>query len=704
MSIITKIRNRSGLAIAFVGGALLLFVVSDALNSNYGLFGGGQSTDVGEIAGESIGIKQFEEKMNLIEEQFKARGQNIDDNTRNSIREQAWNQLIQEKLVNKEFADLGINVGTDELADMFYGDNIHQAVKQNFTDPKTGSFDKNQVLQSLKQISAGNDEKIKAQLKEFEDYLVTDGMSRKYAQLVKKGVFTTTLEAKNLYNARTRTAELSYVAMPYTSVSDSAVKIDESELKSYFNKNQAKYIEKENTRKLEFVVWDFAPSGEDSANIQRRVNELTEQFRSAENDTMFVDQNSEVKFDINAKPREEFAEDIAGQLFSDSLGSVIGPIFKDGKYMTYKISGTKQDTAYHMRASHILFKVEGTGTAEDTANSMIKAAEVLEKIKKGQADFNAMAMEHGTDGTKDKGGDLGWFAEWRMVKEFSEFCKSHKKGDIGLVKTQFGWHIVKMTEEKTKKLVCAGVLETSLKPSQKTTSSAFNDANQFAAVSRSAEEFDKNITAKKLEKKIAETVRENDNYLPGYPEAREVVRWAFNSNVGDVSEVFTVGDKYVIAVLKAVRQKGKANFEAARQRVEPDFIKEKKAEQLMQKMQAALDGGANTLDALSKKLNLVLTPVGAQSFDNANIAYVGQDNSFVGAVFGSAPGKLVAPFKGDAGIFAFTLNKFNAAPEIKDFTQYVQEINGNLTSRLEFGYQEALKEIHGVVDNRFRFY
>lgn len=703
MAILTKIRNRSGIAIGFVGLALVLFLVSDALSSGNSIFNA-QSNNVGTIDGDAITYKEFEMEVARQEEMLKERnqGQPIDDNTRTQLREQAWGMLVQKSLMGKEFGELGLVVSNEELNDLFAGENIHPQVKQSFTDPNTGVFDKNIVIQNLKQIVEKGDEKTKKQLRDFEDYLLDDGLNRKFVALVKKGVYITNLEAKKLYEARTKTAELNFVVMPFASIADSTIKLEESDLKSFFNKNQNKYKEKENSRKIDFVVYNFAPSKEDSAEMQNWVTTQLDLFAKATNDTQYVDANSEIRFDPTPRSRKDFPEDIVGKLFSDSVGSIVGPLFRDNKYQIYKISGVKNDTTVFMRASHILFKVEGA-TAQDTLNSKTKAEEILAQIKSG-SDFALMAAQYGTDGTKDKGGDLGWFQDGQMVPEFNKFVKAGNKGDMGIVKTQFGWHIVKITENKSTKLVTAGLLERTFKASDKTVGFAFNEASQFAAQSRSVADFEANAASKKLQIVNADFVRENDNFLPGYTDAREAVKWAFNANIGDVSEVITIGDKHIIATLKSIREKGKANFEAAKARVQVDYIKEKKAEQLMAKMKEAVDAGASNLDALSKKLNLTITPIGSQTFENTGIAYIGQDNTFVGAVLGSAPNSFVSSFKGDGGIYAFQVNKINEAPAITDYSPYKAELKQPLSQKVEYGFMETLREIHNVTDFRYKFY
>ncbi len=705
MAILTKIRNRSGLAIGMVGGALLLFVISDALNSNFGFFSGqASSTTVAEIDGETINIRQFEEKLEKNIEGYKVRSQseNVDENTRNQLREQTWMQFMNDYLMAKEYKELGIEVSNEELEDMLMGQNIHPQIRQSFTDPATGTFDINAVKRYLKSMNEGTDENMKAQWKEFEDYLVNETMQRKYANLLKKGVYATSLEAKSLNANRGTTAEMNFVAIPYMTIADTTITAEESDLKSYFKKNMDKYKERENSRKLEFVVWDFAPSSEDSAAAQKWAYDQVEQFKAATNDTLYTDANSETRFDPTPRNRSAYPVEVADQIFASAVGTVIGPVFADGKYSLYKVVGEKQDSVFSMRASHILIRVEGS-TMQDTIAARTKANDILARIKKGES-FADLAREFGTDGTRDKGGDLGWFTEGSMVKEFNDAVKNGNKGDQFVLKTQFGFHVIKITADKSKKLVCAAVLDRTVEASDKTTGVAYNEASQFAASSTNAEEFDANVAAKKIEKRIAEFVRENDNFLPGYAEAREVVRWAFSAKEGNVSKVITIGnDKYVIAVLKAIREKGKANFESSRERVLADYRKDKKAEQLAEKMKTAMATNP-TLDALSRNLNQALNPVSSQTFENASLPFVGYDPTFVGTLMGSATGKVLGPVKGDGAVYAYQVNKFNPAPAPADLNSLKAEISNGIQSRLEYGYAEVLKEIKHVVDNRAKFY
>jgi peptidyl-prolyl cis-trans isomerase D len=704
MSILEKIRNKSGLAIVFVGGALALFVISDALQSNSRLFGGGaQSTDVGVINGEKIDYRVYDSKVNQnLEATRQQMGPDaqMDQNTMDMVREQTWNQMVNDGVMKDEYEELGIKVTGDELFDLIQGENPHQQILSApiFQNQQTGQFDRTLVVRFLKDIEARNVVETKKQWLAFEDGLYKEALSKKYYALVRKGVYATSLEAKHVYTNRSKTVDGELLAVNYFTVPDSTITVEDSDLKSYMNKNMSKYAEKERTRKIEFVLFDAVATSEDTLATINWVNEQMTQFATATNDTLYVDANSDDKFDPTPKPRAAYPEAIADRLFRDSVGSIIGPIFENGKYTIYKVVGVKQDSVFQMRASHILFKTENG----DTTATIKKANEVMAQIR-GGADFGAMAAQYGTDGTAQRGGDLGWFSEGQMVKEFNDAVLAGKKGDMRIVKTQFGIHILKITEDKSKKLVTAGVLTSTIKPSESTISNAYNAASQFASSNTSKESFEKNVTEMGLNKRVADFIRENDKQVAGIQDAREVVRWAYEAQKDDVSEVFSVGQQFMVAVLTTVREKGKADFESVKARVDADYRKEKKAEQLLEKATAALEG-ANNLQDVAVKLQVSITPLTGQTFDNNNIPYVGPDNIMVGSLFGTKQlNKIVGPVKGDNAVYVYSISRVNASPETADLGIYKNEVQQQLSQRVEYGTFDALKELKKVEDFRFRF-
>lgn len=701
MSILEKIRNKSGLAIVFVGGALALFVISDALQSNSRMFGSSQSTDVGVINGEKISYAAYDAEVNGnldATRQQMGPDAKIDQNTIDMVREQTWNQIVMESLMKDEYSELGIKVTSEEMFDLMQGDHPHQQIlSAPIFKNQQGEFDRGLVIRFLKDMEK-RPEADKKQWLTFEEGIYKEALTKKYYALIRKGVYATTLEARQAYTNRSKTIDADIVALNYFTVADSAVKVEDSDLKSFMNKNIKKYAERENSRKIEFVLFNAVASSEDTAATMNWVSEQMVQFPASKNDTLYVAANSEEAFDPTPKPRSAYPEEVADRLFRDSVGSVIGPVYKDGKWSIYKVVGIKQDTVYQMRASHILFKTENG----DTAATLKKANEVMAQIRNG-ADFGAMAAQYGTDGTAQRGGDLGWFSEGSMVKEFNDAVLAGKKGDIRIVRTQFGIHILKITEDKSKKLVTAGVLAKTLKPSDATVTTASNAAGQFASTSTDLESFGKNVTEMKLSKRTAD-VREGDRQVGGVQEARDVVRWAYNAKKGDISEVFAVGDQFMVAVLSGIREKDKADFETVKQRVETDYRKEKKAEMLLEKAAEAVKG-ATSIHDVAGKLQLAVTPIAGQTFENNNIAYVGPDNTMVGTLFGSvkAVNKLSAPVKGDNAVYVYVISKVNEAPADADVSSYKGEVQAQLAQRVEYGTFDALKDLKKVEDYRYRF-
>jgi peptidyl-prolyl cis-trans isomerase D len=336
---------------------------------------------------------------------------------------------------------------------------------------------------------------------------------------------------------------------------------------------------------------------------------------------------------------------------------------------------------------------------------MKKAQEVLAEIRRG-ADFGEKASQYGTDGTASQGGDLGWFTEGQMVKEFNDYVLKGNKGDMGIVKTQFGIHIVKITEAKTKKLVCAGMLERKLEAGEQTTNSIYNQASQFAAAVSGDEAFETAAANLGLTKRQSDNIRENDKVLAGMQDAREVVRWAYNAKLNDVSEVFTLGSNfYIVAKLTGVSEKGKADFETVKEKVLADYRKERKAEMLVEKAQTAITANSADINKLAADLQSFVVPTTTQTFEAANVAYIGVDNLFIGTLFGTKEkGKILGPVKGDNAVYIYVLNNITKGDNVTDYTDYKNEIRTQNAQRLEYGSFDLLKELYGTKDNRFRFY
>ena len=187
MAIIGKIRNRAGLLIGFIGLSMVAFILGDLLTSNR-VFLSGNSTTAGVIDGQKISIQDFEARVQQNIENYKlSQGKDqVDNQTTDQLRDQTWGQLLNEELIGKQIAKTGLVVSSDELFDMVQGNNIHPQIKQAFTDPKTGQFDKKNVLQFLKNMDNDPSGRTRAQWVNFENSIKDERLDQKYYELIKK--------------------------------------------------------------------------------------------------------------------------------------------------------------------------------------------------------------------------------------------------------------------------------------------------------------------------------------------------------------------------------------------------------------------------------------------------------------------------------------------------------------------------------------
>jgi peptidyl-prolyl cis-trans isomerase D len=403
-------------------------------------------TEIGEVAGEAIEGRDFETKVQLAIDNYKTQsGQtSVSAATTDQLREQTWNQLLRDIVMNREMDELGVMVTADEIFDMVQGANPHPQVVQAFTDPKTGQFDNAQVFAFIKRLEEDAD--LKTRWIQFEQDLAKIRRNEKYFNLIKKGLYTTTHEAQNDYLAKNQPATIRMVMKRYDSVTDSTIEVSDSEIKKYYNDHLKKY-EQEPSRDVEFVAFTVAPSKEDFDKVQQWADRAKGEFEAAENDTLFVNRESDIRFNALWSTKGSLPLTIDSIMFSAPKGYVHGPYREGSALKLAKLVGIKSSPD-SVSARHILITPNSYG-GDAGAKSVADSLFALIKSKKG--DFAALALTKSEDpGSGSKGGDLGWFKEGQMVPTFNDACFNGKKGDITLVKSQFGYHIIEVLDQKGK--------------------------------------------------------------------------------------------------------------------------------------------------------------------------------------------------------------------------------------------------------------
>ncbi|WP_026351516.1 peptidylprolyl isomerase [Hymenobacter aerophilus] len=710
MALINTIREKSGWAVGAIVIGLLFFMVGGDLFTGQNSFFGRSDRSVGEIAGQKIDYDEFNATLEQAKQAFvQQQGRQPDEQAMGYLREQAWNQLLYRIAFQKQFDKLGLTVTDDELTDMVQGNNVHPSIRQAFTD-STGQFDVLRVKEYLRNLDK-MDPQAQAAFANFEQNLRPERLGQKYTNLLKMSTYVTSAEAKRFNESQQAQVSLRYLFVPYFALSDSSVKVTDEQLQAYIDKNQGRY-KVEDGRSIEYVTIPVAASADDSTEIGKTVNELATQFAAAPADSLFVKLNS----DNPTPPAYLTAADMPEKLREQlplQVDKVYGPYAENGTYSLYKVTGQKTGDQAAARASHILIKAEGA-TPEADAAAKAKATEVLNKIK-GGADFAAMARQYGSDGTTATGGDLGWFQQGRMVPEFEKAVFGATSPGLlpNLVKTSFGYHIIKVTAAPTKQTYRVATVQKSIQPTEGTRDAAYNKAQELKGQATDFESFRKAVAAdKSLQKTEAKNLGRGDQAVNNLQDARALVRWAYGAddsdgpgakNVGDVSRVFEIGDAYVVAVLTGEREKGTADLASIKPEITALVRNELKAEQIKQKLSAAK---GSTLEQMAQAYGPAAQVKTADNvvLGQSMIAGVGSEPTAVGRAFGLKVGQKSAPLAGEQGVFVVEPTSIQPAPATTDVAAARQQLTAQRTARTDGLIFEALKQHADVKDNRARFF
>ena len=677
-----------------IGGAMLLFVLDPTMLDS--LFSGNPS-EIGEIAGNTVDGRKFQEQVDVTVANYKTQtGQTtIDPSTEDQLREQTWNQMVREIVFGDELEAAGIRVSDEELYDLVQGNNPHPQVVQAFTNRETGQFDRAQISQFFSRME--EDEQLKSQWIEFESSIADIRKSEKYNNLIKKGLYITKAEAESDFVAKNETASIKYVLKRYKTVADSTIKVTDADIKAYYNKNKDKY-EQDASRDVEFVSFQVTPSKEDYEKVRLWSEDIKADFETAKNDTQLVNAESDVRFNARWLASGELGGDIDTLMFQAEKGFVYGPYLEGQTYRLAKLIGVKM-APDSVNARHILISPESAGGI-----AQAKAiADSLKALIENGGDFAALATQNSADpGSGAKGGDLGWFKEGQMVPTFNDACFDGDEGDVVMVQSRFGYHIIEVIEQagSTEKRAVA-FIDRRVDASTKTFQTIFGEADDFARSITSMASFDQEVANRGLNKRIASNLKEGDKTIAGLENPRPLIRWAFDAEKEDVSEVFELGNSFVIGVLTSVREEGFTAMDEIKDELEAGAIQEKKAKQFIADLEAAKAGD---IQSIADNANLPLEVKSGVSFSANAIQGLGREPALLGAVAGMKAGSISAPIKGEQGVYIVYLESKSEAPAQTDFTVNKTSLNSSLSSRVDYEVYEALKEKADITDNRSKFF
>ncbi len=699
MAVLERIRKKGGLVASIVGLALLAFVMGDLLSSGSSIFNPDYS--LAKIDGEEIPFPLYQQKLSRLESIVKqnTRKSSLDASTLESLREQAWNEILKENIMQKEYDELGLAVNSNELYDMVQGEEIHPTVERLFKNPETGKADKNAILQFLKNLDNSKGTSQKNYWLFVESTLMKDRILAKYGNLIKKSFFVTKNEMENDFLEKNKKVDFKYIVQNFKSIPDSTIEITENDISNYYEKHK-KDFEQKVSRDIEYVAFTVKASSKDRKNARKWVLNQKANLKNSKKDKQYISLNSDENFDKKFHKKGELNKKIDSLMFAKEIGFVTD-VYQDGQnYKISKISSIKflPDT---VKARHILIKVDAK-TDIAKANSMADSLKNL--IKKG-ADFAKLAKKFSEDkGSGAKGGDLGWFKEGQMVKPFNDACFEGKKGDITIVESQFGVHLIELQDkgEEVKKVQIA-TLTKKIMASDETRENEYQKASRFQGMNQDVESFTDAVKKEKLSKRIANNIKENDKKISGLESPRELVRWIYKAEINTVSTVFEFGNKFVVALLTEIKEEGYANIEQVKNEIESKVRKEKKSKILMVKVNKEL-ANVKSLEELSKKLDTKVESSKNISFSSRNAGKMGYEPKIVALATNLEKEKLSKSIEGNNGIFVVFVTKITDAKLKEDYKEDKKKLVRTRTSRVDYQIYETLKESVEIEDNRSKFF
>jgi peptidyl-prolyl cis-trans isomerase D len=706
MALIGDIRKRSGLLVAIIGIALAAFILGDLLSNRNPRRG---INTIGEVNGEKILATTFNQR---VDENLEARKQNTGNENLSAdeqfqIRQQTWEQVVNETLLLEEVAKLGLSVSKQELDDQIRGKNPHMYIQQSFRDPQTGAFDPANVLSFLQNLD-NVDPQMKQRYLIIEKAIKEDRLNTKYRNLVTKGFYVPAAFAKRDYEARNTKIGARYYGAAYTSIADSVVTLTDADYEKFYKENKHKY-QQEASRDIEYVTFDILPSEEDRAKIAAEVQQLYTEFATAENIVSFVNTTSDERYDSTWMKKGSVPYQLDSIMFNSSPGVTFGPYIESNAYTIARLVDV-QSRPDSLKASHILVTWAGTNVNPATTITKIQASQkadsILSVVKGNSAKFDEIASTMNDDETAAKSkGDLNWFADGAMVPQFNNAVLNGKVGDVLKVETQFGYHIVKITGKTAPvKKVRIAYVKRNLEPSSRTIQDVYTLASQFAIESKNAEGFNKLIDERGYTRRLAERVGIEQNNLPGITQAREVVRWSFDekNEIGAISPVFDLEGRYMVALLKEKREKGFPTLEQVKEFIEPLVKRDKKAETLIAEINKEIKSIAD--------LNKGYLALGMKADTNeiafaaSNLPGYGKEDEAIGVLFTLKEGQMSNPVKGNQAVFVLVADKVNAAAPKDDYTAEKRMISNAFRTRAQRDVTEALKRKAEIEDNRLMFY
>lgn len=633
---ISTLRKQGWLVLALVGIGIVGFLIPyDAVMAMFG----GPSDKVGVINGESIKQDQWRAMLQEQSELF-----SYNNSQTHGLENDVWNNLIESTLLQPEYKSLGLMVTDEELDEILFGNFLSSYVKSTFYQGKDSLPFKEQMRESFKQMETEKPNLFTG----YRRIVIEKRLKEKYDALVSAGAYVNSLDAKSLFHQSNDKAAVVYVVKPYAQIQDSEISFSDEDIEKYYNEHKNdRDFKQERSRTIAYVRIPLVTSAADSTATLESLNALAASFKASKTvkeDSTFAILNSgnpangKVKYSLGT-----FPEPYNSLALSDSIGKVMGPFVSSGVARVVKLTSRKSEVD-SVQARHILFTEKGAGGKAK--------ADSVRKVIQSKKNFAEMATKYSKDpGSAVKGGDLGMFGRGAMVAEFDAACFNGKVGDLQIVETQYGTHLIEVTKKGAARPVTYyAQIERPISPSAATKKATYQKAVDFIQSHGDSVSFRAGAVESYGGLTYSPNIRPEATAVSGVQNASEIIGWTYNPETeeGSISQPISVEDGIVVVCLMEIKEKGVPSLRNVYDRVKQEVIKDKKAEKYMAMMTGS------SLEEIAGKVSGQVKTFENLSMAMRNIPESGvqeTESSVIGAAFGLPTGNISAPIKGKGGVY-----------------------------------------------------
>ena len=715
MAALGKIRSKGGILVAAIGLALFAFLAEEAFRSCNGIKSETRQ-QIGEILGEKISVQDYQK---LIDEyqsaiKFTMQRDNLTEDELNQVKDQVWQQLVNNRVLEADAKKVGLTVTEQELSNVLNDGTNPMLAQTPFVNQQTGRFDINalqQFLDGYNKAKASNSPQLE-QMQTIYDYwlfveknLRTQLLGQKYQALLASCVLSNKAEAKMAFKDNNEESDIQLASLAYSTIKDADVKVTDEDLKAKYEELKPAFRQNTETRDIKFVDYQIKASASDRNAIVKDMNELQKQLATATDPSMVISKSGSMipylGLPVSSKAYQQYP-DIASKIDSLAVG-------------TTGVTENKQDNTLNiirvMSKAQLPDSVQfrQIQVAANTPEEAHAKADSIQKALAGGADFVAIAKRYGQTGEKVWFTGQQYEAAPSMSEDNRTYIEALLNGEVNAIQnvalTQ-GNIILQVVDKKAMKTkTTAAIIKKLIDFSKATRSDAYNKFSEFVAKSATAADLEKNASKYGYHVQSLNDVSTSEHYVAGVHGTRDALKWLFDAKQGDVSPLYECGDNdhLMVIVLSAIHPKGYRSWDdpQVKEILKREVIKDKKAEKLMAKLK-----GVNSIAAAQAKGAKVSTVSQITFAAPAFVQATGSaEPALSGAVAATAAGKFSKnPVKGNAGVYVFQVVKkaLRAGSKYNEAMAMQQAAQQNMQYLSNFMQDLILKA--NVVDNRYLFF